>query len=163
MKGRRPLPTATKQMRGNPGKRRLNDQEPKPELVLPQAPGHLGKFARLEWERVTPLLYNLGLLTGVDLAALEAYCEAYGRYKAQSNLLNDEDEIIETTNGNKIQNPRIGLVNTLRKQVVVLAAEFGMTPSSRSRLHVIIEPEKPQDPEEALAVSLFRGALSRKE
>ena len=35
MRGRKPVPTALKKLRGNPGKRPLNDAEPKPDVVVP--------------------------------------------------------------------------------------------------------------------------------
>ena len=38
MAGRKPKPTAIKELEGNPGKRKLNKKEPKPEKGMPVCP-----------------------------------------------------------------------------------------------------------------------------
>jgi phage terminase small subunit len=52
MRGRRPKPTRMKILTGNPGKRRLNENEPKPEPSVPDCPSELGPVARQEWDRL---------------------------------------------------------------------------------------------------------------
>ena len=42
--------------------------------------------------------------------------------------------MIKTTNGNPIQNPLVGIANKAAAAMVRYAAEFGMTPSARSRV-----------------------------
>ena len=37
-KGRKPKPTAIKKLEGNPGKRKLNQNEPQPEKTAPECP-----------------------------------------------------------------------------------------------------------------------------
>ena len=51
MRGRKPLPSNVVRLRGNPGKRRANDAEPRPEPRPPACPGALGPEARKEWQR----------------------------------------------------------------------------------------------------------------
>lgn len=60
MKGRRPLPTNWKVLRGNPGKRALNKHEPQPALppAPPPCPEFLDGYARAEWERVSVELFQ---------------------------------------------------------------------------------------------------------
>jgi len=48
MAGRRPKPTNLKVLHGNPGKRPLNANEPKPAAEMPSAPDHLGEVAQTE-------------------------------------------------------------------------------------------------------------------
>ena len=87
MAGRKPLPTNIKLLRGNPGKRPLNEREPEPKAKLPRAPEHLNDEAKREWRRMAHTLYDLGLLTEIDRAALAAYCVAWGRWvEAEKNL-----------------------------------------------------------------------------
>jgi phage terminase small subunit len=78
MAGRRPIPTRLKLLRGNPGKRQLNRDEPTPAAEAPSCPSHLGKTARREWRRISRELLKLGLLTKPDRAALAGYCAAFG-------------------------------------------------------------------------------------
>jgi phage terminase small subunit len=61
-------------LRGNPGKRRLNDAEPRPAPRVPSCPTCLGDEARKEWRRLAKNLGELGLLTGLDRGLLAAYC-----------------------------------------------------------------------------------------
>ena len=136
MRGRKPKPTKLKLLEGNPGKRPLNPAEPVPDAALPDAPAHLDEDARAEWARTAEELNRLGLLTQVDRAAFAGYCAAYGRWAQASRALKGEGLTVETTNGNVIQNPLVGIANKAMELMLRFAAEFGMTPSSRSRVSV---------------------------
>src|SRR5215469_12484602 len=87
MRGRRPRPTHLKLVTGNPGRRPLNDAEPRPATGLPAAPAELTADAKTEWQRVARRLHALGLLTTVDRAALAAYCQAWGRWRQAERAL----------------------------------------------------------------------------
>ena len=78
MAGRKPLPTHLKMVRGTLQKCRMNPDEPTPAPEIPDAPPHLSPEAREEWERLALELYELGILSTIDRAALAAYCQAYG-------------------------------------------------------------------------------------
>lgn len=150
MRGRKPKPTYLKLLNGNPGKRPLNKQEPKPEPTIPAAPIELSADARLEWDRVAGELGRLGTLTVVDRAALAAYSQAYGRWvQAERGIaqMAERDQLtsglmIKTVNGNAIQNPLVGMANRAMADMVRYATEFGMTPSSRSRIAGNIDPNQ---------------------
>jgi hypothetical protein len=49
MRGRKPIPTATKAMMGNPGERPLNKREPKPKGELYAAPEWMSDSQREGW------------------------------------------------------------------------------------------------------------------
>lgn len=144
MAGRKPLPTAVKELRGNPGKRPLNAKEPRPEKRAPSCPRWLGKTARAEWRRVTKELMTLGVLAEVDRAALAAYCVAWGRWVEAEEQVARAGMVIMTTNGNLVQHPWVQIANRAMIDMVKLASEFGMTPSSRSRIKV----ERPREKSE---------------
>src|SRR5690606_37247509 len=80
MRGRKPNPTALRRLNGNPGKRGYNHLEPVAPEGLPDCPPHLSELARAEWDRIAQVLYEMGVLTMVDRAALAAYCQAYARW-----------------------------------------------------------------------------------
>ncbi len=134
MKGRKPKPSVLKKLEGNPGKRMQNLEEAQVLPSIPTCPGHLNRYGREEWNRISKELFELGLLSEIDRAALAAYCSAYGRWVQVELKLKKSRLIVTTTNGNGIQNPLVGMANKLRHQVIAFAAEFGMTPSSRSRV-----------------------------
>ena len=141
-RGRKPKPTHLKVVTGNPGKRQLNENEPRPDLAIPAPPPHLSDEAKVEWGRVCDQLYRLKLLSEIDRTSLAAYCQAYGRWVQAERALAKMAEsdgvtkglLVKTRNGNAIQNPLVGTANKAMADMMRYAAEFGMTPSARSRL-----------------------------
>ena len=132
--GRKPKPTGLKLVTGNPGKRALPKKEAKIDLSEPTPPAHLSDDAKVEWGRVCSLLYKVGLMTEADRAALGAYCQAYGRWAQAERMLASKSLLTQTTNGNIIQSPLVGIANKSMGDMVRYAAEFGMTPSARARV-----------------------------
>ena len=142
VRGRKPKPTELKILQGNPGKRTLNKREPRPEGI-PTCPTHLDKAAKAEWRRITKELIPLGLLTNVDRAALAAYCAAYARWADAEKQIQKFGAVIKSPkSGFPIPNPYVTIANTSMDHMRKYMVEFGLTPSSRSRLQV--EPVKPQ-------------------
>jgi P27 family predicted phage terminase small subunit len=142
---------------GNPGKRALNENEPRPAPALPDPPPHLDDEAKAEWGRVSGQLYALGCLAEIDRAALAAYAQAYSRWLRAERAIAEmakRDELtrglmIKTANGNAIMNPLVGVANKAMADMVRYAAEFGMTPSARSRIDADKAAEaQEQDPAE---------------
>jgi phage terminase small subunit len=88
MRGRKPKTSALKMFEGNPGRRSLNKNEPKPAVETPECPVHLDDEAQAEWNRITPDLHTLGLVARVDRAALAAYCQAWSRWVKAEEMLN---------------------------------------------------------------------------
>ena len=147
--GTKPKPTNLKLVTGNPGKRALNCKEAKTTAAIPAPPAHLTSDAVEEWNRVATELYNLGILSEIDRAALAAYAMAYGRWVQAERAIAkmaEKDQLtgglmIKTSNGNAVQNPLVGTANKAAADMMRYAAEFGMTPSARSR----ISAEPPQE------------------
>ena len=85
----RPTPTYLKLLKGNPGKRRLNKNEPVPRIPAsaPEPPAFLSDIAKEEWARVSGELYAMHLLTTVDVAALALYCDAYSRWRTATEAI----------------------------------------------------------------------------
>jgi P27 family predicted phage terminase small subunit len=143
--GRKPKPTALRLIQGNPGKRAISKDEPKPVAIAkPRAPVALGVDAKKEWTRVTKQLADLGMVTAIDTSALAAYCIAFERFKNANAALEDvkkKDPIfkglmVKTKQGNWIQNPLVGVARRAADDMIRYGSEFGMTPSSRSRLSI---------------------------
>ncbi|WP_417291945.1 phage terminase small subunit P27 family [Desulfovibrio porci] len=116
----------------------MNRNEPAPVSEIPDAPPHLSPVALEEWRRVAQELYSLGILSSVDRAALAAYCQAYARWVAAEELLRGDDGNMNlteiTSNGNTIQNPLVGVANKSLELMHKYLTEFGMSPSSRTRV-----------------------------
>jgi P27 family predicted phage terminase small subunit len=161
MAGRKPKPTAQKKLAGNPGKRALNQEEPRlPEFdKAPSPPPYLSVPAKKEWKRVAPLLHASRVLTTGDITALEAYCIQYGYMVEAQKEIKKHGLMIRTTvqaepestepgapkkRGRKKNtgaviialNPMFEVQQKVLTQMRQFMVEFGLTPSSRSRIHV---------------------------
>lgn len=141
MRGPKPKPAALRVIEGNPGKRPIRPMVEMPRGTLPEPPAALNELARQEWNRVAPGLHALRLLETVDVAALAAYCNAWARWSLAESLIAEMAKtnqagglMVKTTKGNVIQNPLVGTSNKAQADMVRYAAEFGMTPSARSRV-----------------------------
>jgi P27 family predicted phage terminase small subunit len=134
-KGRKPTPTQLKLLRGNPGKRKLKEDEPRPEASIPECPSHLGEEARAEWERMSVELFDLGLLTALDRAALACYCMAWGRWVEAERMVKQYGEVLKSKGtGGFYRSPYLDVSNGALAQMKAFLTEFGMTPSSRTRV-----------------------------
>ena len=133
-RGRKPTPTAIKELEGNPGKRKLNDKEPKPLKKAPSCPKWLENEAKKEWRRLSKKMEMMGVLTEVDMAAFAGYCQAYARWKEAEEFITQHGTIVKTPSGYWQQVPQVTISHANQKIMLQAAAEFGLTPSARSRI-----------------------------
>ncbi len=139
MRGRKPKPTHLKLVTGNPGKKALNKAEPKVARSRPSAPAHMSDRARETWGYVSALLDRMGVLAEVDAMALEMLCEAYADFlSAAGELEGLGSDFYETTNqsGSTMYraHPALAKKQDADRRIRGWLAEFGMTPSARSRV-----------------------------
>lgn len=141
--GRKPKPTHLKVLTNNPGKRPLNKNEPEPDIEIPSPPDFLSNDALIEWGKVTEQLYILGLLTRIDRSVISAYCQAYGRWAEAERLIGMTGLTYKSPKtGFMMQSPYLAVANKAMEQMCKYAAEFGMTPSARSRVQANPPKEK---------------------
>lgn len=133
-RGRKPRPTAMKELEGNPGKRKLNVNEPKPSRAAPQCPEWLDEEAKKEWDRMVRHLELLGVITEIDMAAFAAYCQAYSRWKEAEEFITKHGTIVKTPSGYWQQVPQVSIAQTYLKLMHKFCEQFGLTPSARSRI-----------------------------
>ena len=114
-RGRTPKPTAIKQLEGNPGKRRLNANEPKPKAKAPSCPKWLEDDAKKEWRRLAKQMEQFGILTEVD-------------------FISKHGAIVKTPSGYWQQVPQVSIAQQYLKQMSKFCEQFGLTPASRSRI-----------------------------
>ncbi len=146
-RGFAPEPTALKKIKGNPGRRPLNEEEPEPTPERLGCPEELNGEAAVEWHRMVDELYACGLLTKVDRAALMAYCMAYARWIVAEKNLRRTGTLVKRKDGAPMLSPYLAVVNDALKHMLAFMREFGLTPSSRSRLKAA-KPEDMEDPGE---------------
>lgn len=137
MRGRKPKPTHLKVIEGNRGRRRLNENEPKPRPGRPPCPAWLQLEAKREWRRVVPELDRLGLLAVVDRASLAMYCQEWARYVDAQAQVDKYGSVLKATASGYVQpSPFVAIARQSLTACRTFAAEFGLTPSSRGRMQV---------------------------
>ena len=134
VRGRKPKPTALKQLEGNPGKRPLNTAEPVPPKGTLKCPVWLEPEAKKEWKRLAPSLEAMGVLTMADLTAFSGYCQAYARWKEAEEFITQHGSIFQTPSGYVQQVPQVSIAQQNLKIMQSFCSEFGLTPACRSRI-----------------------------
>lgn len=149
--GRKPKPTALKILAGNPGQRPINLREPKPRARLPRPPAELSDAAKKEWRSLGRKLLNLGIISEIDVGAFAVFCQAWARWlDAEANLTKYGPVL--TVKGGLRLSPYIRIAESAMAYILKAGPEFGLTPSSRVRLHV----DKPTDEAQEEAARFLR-------
>lgn len=142
-----PKPSALRRIEGNPGKRPFNRLEPEPRPGQVRCPARLSPEARKVWRELAPELRAMRLLTGADQRALATLCEDIAMDSFISTKLTASTLIVKLE-GAKLAhiNPLFYQQAELRKRIMGGFREFGLTPSSRSRIMVVKADVKKNDP-----------------
>lgn len=154
--GGRKTPQKLHILHGNPSRRPKNvdpDREPQPRKLerVPKPPIELAQFkvAKREWKRIADELYRLNLLTVIDKTALTQYCFTYQSWIECVRTIRRKGFWLKDIKGRMIQNPAVKESIELSKHMKTYLVEFGMTPSSRSRLDTEkLKTEKSSDKED---------------
>lgn len=134
-------PTPLRLLRGNPGKRKINTNEPQPEPGIPDCPTWLGPKAKRVWDETAPVLAQMRVLTKVDRAALAAYCQTHARWQAVEEFLETNGEVYPLRDEKGAvrclqQYPQVSIARNLLMILRGYQQEFGMTPAARTRITV---------------------------
>lgn len=120
MRGRKPKPTKLKLITGNPGKRKLPQNEPQPRRGAIERPEYLSDPAKAVWDRLSPELIELGILKPLDVTMFAAFCALVAEFEADP----------------------AGTTASRIAQMRSLGSCFGVDPSSRTRLSIPEAKEK---------------------
>lgn len=127
----KPKPTQLRIIDGNPSRRPLPTNEPKPRPADTRPPSELSTQARRQWRTVAKQLHAVGLLTALDKQALALYCEAYARWREANAQLARFGLIVKAPTGYPMPSPYLSIAHKAFDQMRAMMGEFGMTPRSR--------------------------------
>ena len=116
--GPREKPRELKIIEGVTDRQRIPEGIMEPDVKCPSKPHWLEGYGRAVWERLAPELYRCGVLKYTDRNALAVYCSLMSAFR---------DAVRADDTGRMIK---------LAPQIRGAGAEFGLTPSSRSGIHV---------------------------
>jgi P27 family predicted phage terminase small subunit len=79
---------------------------------------------------------SVGRRTGLDRGLLAAYCQAHTLWVEAVASIERYGTMVKSPNGYPMQSPYVAVANKQVDVMVRIASEFGMTPSSRTRIRV---------------------------
>lgn len=98
-----------------------------------RVPGWMDNMAKTEWKRVRNII-DTDSFNEKDLKSLEAYCQAYAKWKRCETILMKEGYTFTTPNGYVQQRPEVSISKDALVSMQTIAKELGFTPASRIRM-----------------------------
>lgn len=145
VRGRKPMPSAVHELRGDydkdPQRRRTN--EPKPPEGNPDPPDFLDDYGKQEFEFVCRIMRSMNILSLADTSALSMYCQTFSQWRQAVDMcakygswnVGKDSKGNPITTRNEWDRIREKSADSCRRWLI----EFGLTPSSRTRLQVTEE------------------------
>jgi len=128
-------PTVIRKLRGD----KIEEDDLKAKPLLPVAPKSLSKEAREIWDYTLEELTFMNVLSSADRDALVCYCESVVVHRRASEILAFEGLMLEGRDGKMVKNPVVQIQKDAAQTIKMFAAEFGLTPRSRSDFNVTKE------------------------
>jgi len=141
-RGPAPKPSALKVLRGTFKPSRARG-EVHPDIGICTCPSWLSREAKAEWRYIVPKLERLGLLTHIDKAALVSYVTAFADLQITERVIAREGYSFSTPQGYQQVRPEVAVRNKARETIKKFLAEFGLSPSARTRINAT--PKKEED------------------
>lgn len=96
------------------------------------------------WYQLAPNLAASGLLSVLDSSALARYCTLWVRWRRAEDFIDQNGEVFTVKDAGGTARsikpfPQVNAAAKLAMALTRLEAEFGMTPSGRSRIHVDVK------------------------
>jgi len=152
--GRHSLPDEVKVIRGTFRRDRSSSDQPTPEKNIPKPhSGFLSKNARFHYWRLARILNKMKVLSESDVVTLELASIHLANFYEANQKLEEEGKTYTVTSreGSIVHKKRPEWA--IRNESYILAAgllsKFGLTPSDRTKVKVLPEPEpsKRESPE----------------
>ena len=134
-----PAPKPTKDLHSWRAKRRPH--EPRLPIELLEPPADISRAGRQYWAELAQQLFDAGLSTRLDAPAMARICDCRAEIAAAQAAIDDEGMVVTSKAGAPYQHPAVGILHTARRQLLRLEQEFGMSPSSRTRVEASDKPD----------------------
>jgi len=97
-------------------------------------PDDMSAGAIKQWDKVSKQLKEARIITNIDVDALSMYCEAYATWIDANKAIQKHGVVVKNKSGFPVQSPYFLVANKAFDQMRAMLTEFGMTPSSRTRV-----------------------------
>jgi P27 family predicted phage terminase small subunit len=124
-----------------------------PPKADPTPPAGLEGLALEKWTEVVALFTSMGVFTQADRHAVQRYCLMYEQWWDLEKHCREHGSTQITSTGYSQVTAEATLVRSLRKELLEIERQFGMTPAARSSLKVSAGASAPENPLVAFAKS----------
>jgi P27 family predicted phage terminase small subunit len=137
--------------------------EPDPEVLteIPKPPSFLHRYGKQFWKKLVPVLIEEGLLTVVDLPALEICCDLYAQWREAHDAVfrpvdpetgkKGKRSLAQYMKGRNSQTqPEYSAMKSSYQAFKSYMAEFGLSPLARNRIDIPMTKEDLDPMEELL-------------
>ena len=129
---------------------RFKNEVPATSPDEPALPLHLKGQAAAAWESLEAVLRAAGLWSASYQVTIELYCETYANYRTALERVQQTGQALVTKNKDGTpdirRNPFRVELHRYKEELIKISAEFGLTPSSRSRIMLqegSLDPDNP--------------------
>lgn len=132
------VPDKIKKLKGTLKKSRVNELQPEPDdlLSIPDPPSDLPEVAKKEWIRVATILFDIGILSGLDLTGLASYCNTFAIWVRCNDEMAEQGLTVMAPSGYPIINPLLSQIYKSQKEMRDWLIQYGMTPAARANVSV---------------------------
>ena len=131
--GPKPRPTRLKLLAGERPSR-VNRAEPIPARAEVKMPRGMSPAAQRMWRRLAPDLLEKNIVTSWDVDALQILCETASVHLEARRVLGIQGLLVPGRRDGLVTNPAWRIYRDSAQLFKTYATDFGLTPSSRSRL-----------------------------
>lgn len=140
--GRRPLPTALKVLRGNPGLRPVNEAEPIPPAGEVEVPVTMSAPGRVVWARLAPIAIAMRTLTTADVEAFKTLCELQATLDMAARVKDEPGFVPLTVSEDAAGAVKVTIHGAARLELQIAPVirpyyeKFGLEPVGRARIRI---------------------------
>lgn len=139
--GRKPKPTHLKIIAGEKRPSRINKDEPVANQGLAVAPAWLSSRAAEIFDQISATLHGMGIASPDDTHALALCASRLEEVEILTIVVEDEGRTYTSEGGLVKARPEVAMRNEAMRHAQSLLAEFGLTPSARSKVSAGKAPE----------------------
>lgn len=157
LRGKPPKPRAIRELEGISKPYQMNPAEPRPRLCGVEPPVPLTPQQRLVWDALAPEMVRIGTLTLIDIPAFIRYIDLTLEYNEMQRQIAGRNYffILRHEDGTPKYIsvlPQVTIRDRAMVNLLKLEAQFGMTPSSRTRVIAILNGGEEADPSDPLGL-----------
>ena len=134
-------PSSLRVLRGSPGKRPVNKNEPLGTRGVPKCPAWLTAPARKAWKEMGALLDGMRVINLEDKVALELLCHTYSIWLRANKVINRRGKEggltykCKTEHGERfLARPEVAIEADSWRRIKSMLGEFGLTPAARTKV-----------------------------